>query len=128
MRPIPRLSSAAAALALTVLISACGTRSAAPTHAASTAPRTSTTPHTGAIPVTISGYTYQPAKLTVVPGTKITFTNHDHTPHTATSTKTGFDSGTINPGKHATITITKPGTYPYYCQFHAFMHGTITVR
>jgi plastocyanin len=78
--------------------------------------------------VAISGYAYAPAKITVTPGTRITFTNHDRTAHTATSTVTGFDSGTIKPGKRASITVTKPGTYTYYCQFHAFMHGTITVK
>jgi plastocyanin len=78
--------------------------------------------------VTISGYAYQPPKITVAPGTKITFTNRDQTAHTATSTKTGFDSGTIQPGKSAMITVSKPGTYTYYCQFHAFMHATITVK
>ena len=88
----------------------------------------STSPHLTPTRVTISNYAYQPVKLTVARGTKVTFTNHDQTAHTATSTKTGFDSGTINPGKSATITVSKPGTYTYACQFHAFMHGTITVR
>lgn len=85
-------------------------------------------PHSGTTRVAISGYAYGPATVTVTPGTTITFTNHDQTAHTATSTLTGFDSGTIDPGKSASITITKPGTYTYYCQFHAFMHGTITVK
>jgi plastocyanin len=120
--PVPHARSACAAITLAVLVSACGSSAASPTHAARTPSHSSTTR------VSISGYAYQPVKLTVTPGTKVTFTNHDQTAHTATSTKTGFDSGTIDPGKSATITVTKPGTYTYYCQFHAFMHGTITVR
>ena len=36
--------------------------------------------------------------------------------------------GKINAGKGATVTPTKPGTYTYYCQFHAFMHGTVVLR
>jgi plastocyanin len=113
---------AAASVALAVLVSACGS-------GAMTAARSAPAPaHAGGTRVAISGYAYQPAAVTVMPGTKITFTNHDQTAHTATSTVTGFDSGTINPGKSASITVTKPGTYTYYCQFHAFMHATINVK
>lgn len=61
-------------------------------------------------------------------GTGITFSNRDQTPHTATGGPTGFDTGSIKPGQRKTITVSKPGTYTYYCQFHAFMHGTIIVR
>jgi plastocyanin len=111
-----------AALALAVSVSACGSHSAPPTHSASTPPQIRTAR------ITISSYAYQPAKISVATGTKITFTNHDQTPHTATSTGPGHDTGTINPGKTSTITFGRPGTYSYYCQFHAFMHGTITVR
>jgi plastocyanin len=105
-----------------MLLSAC---------APDTVPHTDSAANSGrrtATRVTISNFAYQPVKLTVVRGTKVTFTNNDQTAHTVTSTKSGFDSGTVNPGKRATITVSKPGTYTYYCQFHAFMHGTITVR
>ncbi len=98
------------------LLPACGSSSAQPA------------PRPGVARLTISGYAYQPPRMTVRPGTKITFANRDQTAHTATSTNTGFDTGTIKPGKSATVTVSKPGTYAYYCQFHAFMHGTIIVR
>ena len=58
----------------------------------------------------------------------MTFTNHDQTPHTATSNAPGFDTGTVNPGASATVNLKKPGTYTYICQFHAYMHGTIVVK
>jgi plastocyanin len=75
----------------------------------------------------ISNYAYQPPKLTVKAGSKIVVTNKDATAHTVTGRTGGFDSGTVNPGKSKSFTITKPGTYTFYCQFHAFMSGTITV-
>jgi plastocyanin len=78
--------------------------------------------------VAINNYAYTPATITVAAGTKITFTNSDKTAHTATSTKPGFDTGTLKPGASHVVTVTKPGTYSYYCQFHAFMKGTIVVR
>jgi plastocyanin len=76
--------------------------------------------------LTIANYAFAPARLTVRAGTRITVTNHDQTAHTATASP-GFDSGTLKPGRSAQFTLTKPGTYTYICQFHAFMTGTITV-
>jgi plastocyanin len=113
-------------VALTILVSACGSRAPSPTPSARTSALTSA--RSNPTRVTISGYAFQPATITVARSTTLTFTNHDQTAHTATSRITGFDSGTIDPGKSATITVKKPGTYTYYCQFHAFMHGTIKVR
>ncbi|MFZ0039706.1 MAG: cupredoxin domain-containing protein [Solirubrobacteraceae bacterium] len=77
--------------------------------------------------IKISNYDYSPMKLTVRAGTKITVTNHDQTAHTLTARSGGFDSGTINPGQSKTFVVAKPGVYQYYCQFHAFMSGDITV-
>jgi plastocyanin len=39
-----------------------------------------------------------------------------------------FDTGTLRPRHSATVVLTKPGTYAYYCQFHAFMRATIIVN
>ena len=103
-------------------------------HAATSA-ASSTTAETAAKPaphrdikVSIRNYSYHPSTITVTTGTKVTFTNHDQTSHTATSTKTAFDTGTVTPGHSAAVVLTKPGTYTYYCQFHAFMRGTIIVK
>lgn len=79
--------------------------------------------------VTIVDYTYEPAQLTVPAGTTIEFTNEDSTPHTATSKQSGaFETGSIDTGKTATIKLEEPGTYAYYCAFHPFMKGTVTVE
>ncbi|MFN8163229.1 MAG: cupredoxin domain-containing protein [Solirubrobacterales bacterium] len=39
-----------------------------------------------------------------------------------------IESGSIDTGEAATITLEKPGTFAYYCAFHPFMKGTITVE
>ena len=113
---------AVGALALSTVIGGCGS-----------SPRSSkigaTKPASGQpIRVAISNYAYNPPTLTVAAGAKVTFANRDHTAHTATSTAPGFDTGTISPGGAATVELTKRGTYTFYCQFHAFMRGTIVVR
>lgn len=79
--------------------------------------------------VTIVDYTYKPAQLTVPAGTTVKFTNEDSTPHTATSKRSGaFETGSIDTAKTGEVTLSRPGTYAYYCAFHPFMKGTITVR
>ncbi len=80
------------------------------------------------VTVAISNYAFHPVSLTVPRGTAIKFVNHDPAPHTATTSSTGFDSGTLKQGQAATVSLTKPGSYAYICQFHAFMHGTVTVN
>jgi plastocyanin len=77
--------------------------------------------------LTIANYAFAPPGLTVKVGTTITVTNTDKTAHTATATSGAFDSGTLNPGRSGHVALTKPGTYTYICQFHAFMTGTIKV-
>ncbi|HWF54181.1 MAG TPA: cupredoxin domain-containing protein [Solirubrobacteraceae bacterium] len=77
--------------------------------------------------VKVDMYAFTPATLTVKAGTRITFTNHDSTAHTATANVGSFDTGTINPGQSKTIVVKRPGTYPYHCAFHAFMTGTLKV-
>ena len=132
-----RLPGVAVSLVLTVGLAACGSSassSQSPTstsHSAtpSAIPSTTAASAAHAASVAISSYAFHPSTTTVVTGAKITFTNHDQTAHTATSTQSGvFDTGTLNPGTSRTVTFTTPGTYTYYCQFHAFMKATVTVR
>lgn len=76
----------------------------------------------------ISSYAFHPGTVTVAPGAKVTFTNRDQTNHTATANGGAFDTGTLAPGAAKTVVLTKPGTYTYICQFHAFMKATVVVR
>lgn len=79
--------------------------------------------------IKIHNFTFIPRSLTVKAGTVITVTNLDQTAHTATSSASpaAFDTGTLAGGQSKTIKLGKPGRYSYFCQFHAFMTGTITV-
>ncbi len=81
----------------------------------------------GPVAGVVSDYAFTPDTLTVKVGTRIKWTNHDPTAHSATANGGAFDTGTINPHSSRTIRLTKPGVYPYHCVFHAFMTGTVTV-
>ena len=75
--------------------------------------------------VTIKDFAFSPKTLTVKAGTKITVSNKDGTTHTFTALKGAFDTGDIDGGSSATVTVKKPGTYAYHCNIHNSMKGTI---
>jgi plastocyanin len=77
------------------------------------------------VTVVISDFRYHPATLTVRAGTRVTWSNDDRSPHTATGK--GVHTRTISPGGSRTLTLTRPGRHPYVCVFHPFMHGTLVV-
>ena len=81
----------------------------------------------GVAQVRIANYAFHPKTVTLRVGAKVTVTNDDSTAHTATARSGAFDTGTIKPGHSVQFTLRRPGIYQYYCQFHAFMTGTIRV-
>lgn len=82
-----------------------------------------------AVPIVIDKFTYQPALLTVAPGTRITVINRDPAPHTVTANDGSFDSGTIAGGQRGELTApSKPGSYPYVCTVHQYMTGMLIVK
>ena len=85
------------------------------------------TPATTAI--AIKDFVYSPTPATVKASTKVAVANADTAPHTLTdrAAERAFDSGTIKGGATGSVTFRKPGTYTYYCEFHPYMKGTITV-
>jgi plastocyanin len=79
--------------------------------------------------VTIQDFKFSPACISVATGTKVTFTNQDSVTHTATASSTGgFDSGDLTQGQSYSKTFTTAGTYPYICDIHQYMKGTVVVR
>jgi plastocyanin len=74
---------------------------------------------------------FSPSTVTLVIGLNntVTFTNNDATTHTVTATDHSFDSGDIKAGQSWTNTFSTPGTFSFYCIYHAsWMKGTITVK
>ena len=78
--------------------------------------------------VTITGFAFAPAALTVKAGTTVTWTNKDADAHTVTSQKPGpLRSAPLDTGQTYSYTFTAPGTYAYLCTIHPFMTATVTV-
>jgi plastocyanin len=80
--------------------------------------------------VSIDNFTFTPQSLTVSPGSKVTWVNHDDVPHTATASDKprAFDSGALDTDQQYSHTFDKPGVYPYFCAVHPHMTGTIIVK
>lgn len=71
---------------------------------------------------------FAPADLSVDAGSSVTWTNDDSETHTTTSDGNAWNSGNVPPRGHFTATFPTAGTFPYHCQIHPGMVGTITVR
>lgn len=78
--------------------------------------------------VSIVNFAFAPASLSVGPGGRVTFTNHDQATHTVTATGGLFNSGNLPPGQSFSFTFMGRGSFAYHCQIHQYMTGTITVR
>ena len=89
-------------------------------HATSPAPA-------GRAEVDIVNFRFTPFDLTVKAGTTIRWTNEGYVPHTVNFTDGAVNSGVLNNGNRFTHTFATPGTYPYICHIHPFMHGTVVV-
>jgi plastocyanin len=79
--------------------------------------------------VKITMFKFQPRRLVVKPGTRISWVNRDGDPHTVTSTKGhALHSQALDTGQRYSVVLRKPGTYAYFCKIHPFMHGVVVVR
>ena len=75
-----------------------------------------------------SGPGFNPATLTVSPGTTVVWGNNDSTTHTTTADGGQWNSGNLNAGGTFSVKLDTPGTYKYHCTIHSFMNGTIVVQ
>src|SRR5215813_4090344 len=78
--------------------------------------------------VTIDNFVFEPAKLTIKPGTTVTWTNRDDIPHTVASKDRLFKSKAMDTDESYSFTFSTPGEYIYFCSLHPHMTGTIVVE
>ena len=78
--------------------------------------------------IDISGSSF-PTTITVKMGTTIVWKNKDAMAHTVTSDDgTRFSSGNLASGASFSFQATTAGSFPYHCEYHANMHGTLVVN
>lgn len=80
------------------------------------------------VTVKIENFTFNPAELTVKPGTTITFENADDIPHSVIDKAGAFHSKPLDTGDSFKMTVTDAGEITYFCGFHPHMVGRIIVK
>jgi plastocyanin len=81
-----------------------------------------------AVEVKIDNFAFTPGVVTVKPGTRVTWINHDDIPHTVDSTQGKFKSAALDTDDKFDFRFTELGEYPYYCRMHPKMTGKIVVQ
>lgn len=76
--------------------------------------------------ITVKDFAFQPNTVTIRVGDTVTWANADTTTHTVTSNG-NWDTGGFAPGTSRSITFGTAGTYPYFCNLHSIMFGTVVV-
>ena len=77
--------------------------------------------------VTIDNFTFTPATVTIKPGTKVTFVNHDDIPHSVVDAAGKFRSKVLDTDESFSITFDAPGTATYFCGLHPHMTGKVII-
>ncbi|MEW6604915.1 MAG: cupredoxin family copper-binding protein [Thermoproteota archaeon] len=70
---------------------------------------------------------YNPNPIEIRTGDTITWVNDDSAIHTATASDGTFDSDILRRGETFSFTFDNEGEYPYYCDVHPNMVGTVVV-
>lgn len=104
---------------MTTVIAGIATLPAAASFGATTGARTHV--------VDIRKHAFVPDKLTIKAGDSVRFVNRDFAPHTVTSDKGKFDSGSLMMNGTTQLKFPKAGEFPYSCTVHKTMHGRISV-
>ncbi|RDS85538.1 cupredoxin domain-containing protein [Dyella psychrodurans] len=79
--------------------------------------------------VAIHNFAFEPKTITVPTGAYVVWVNRDEEPHVVTSAGALFTpSKALDTGDTHVVTLSRPGTYTYYCSIHPMMVGTIIVK
>jgi plastocyanin len=78
--------------------------------------------------VRIDNFNFTPPILVVAPGTTVTWTNADDSPHTVREKDGKFKSAALDTDDTFSQTFAAPGEYEYFCSLHPRMVGKIVVK
>jgi plastocyanin len=78
--------------------------------------------------IQIDNFHYTPPMLVVAPGTAVTWTNDDDSPHSVREKDGKFKSAALDTDDKFSQTFTAPGEYEYFCSIHPYMTGKIVVK
>jgi plastocyanin len=68
--------------------------------------------------VTISGFAFEAANLTIAAGDSVRFVNRDSAPNTATLSNGTFDTGRLLRNGQCKLIVPSVGSFSYFCAIH----------
>lgn len=111
--------AASLAFLFLIFVAACGGGATAP-------PYSEPAPPSEGAEVIIEGFAFEPAILTIAPGTTITWINQDSVAHTVAIA--GVESPSLDKGDSWSYPFDTAGTFDYSCGIHPYMKGQIEVQ
>ena len=78
--------------------------------------------------IAVEKFAFAPKEITVTPGTTVTWTNKDETPHTVSASDKSYVSKAMDTQDTFTHTFVSEGDFSYFCTLHPFMTGTVHVH
>src|SRR4030067_2712751 len=78
--------------------------------------------------INIVDFSFSPSSKTVNAGDTVKWKYSGSFMHTTTSNSLIWNSGTMTSGDSFMVQFNTPGSFPYPCNFHISMTGTITVN
>jgi plastocyanin len=129
-----RIAMAGLVAGMSLALAACGasgssgsTPSAAASDGGSTAAACEVVTTAGEVTGSIADNAFDPADVSATAGQVVAFTNEDSVPHTFTLDDASCDTGNIANGASGAIRFDAAGSYPFHCNVHPSMKGTVTV-
>jgi plastocyanin len=104
-----------------------GTSSSSGATSGSSSSSSSSDAGSSASTITIKDFAFT-TPASVSPGTTITVDNKDGTAHTVSSDDGKAFDDAAAPGTSTFTAPSTPGSYPFHCNIHPEMHGTLVVK
>jgi plastocyanin len=80
------------------------------------------------VTIKIENFTFNPASLTIKPGTTVNWVNGDDIPHSIVEKNRVFHSPPLDSEQNFSMAFSTVGEVSYFCGFHAHMQGKIIVQ
>jgi plastocyanin len=77
--------------------------------------------------VQIRDFEFVPAKVVILKGESVKWTNVGQVLHSSTSDTGKWDSGDLSHGQYFEFKFTTTGSFGYHCKYHLTMKGTVRV-
>ena len=80
------------------------------------------------VTIKIENFTFNPASITIKPGTTVIWINSDDIPHSVVENNKNFKSPPLDTGQKYSVVLTTAGEVDYFCGFHNHMTGKVIVQ